>query len=214
VNLENIEEVDYVWDGGLITELVGKTGCFDYIIASHVIEHTPDLVTFLQECSKLLTQQGVLCLVIPDKRYCFDHFSPITKTGEILDAWVTKRIRPTPGQIFEYLATSVKNNGAIAWSEKRVLNDSFELSTSFEEASKVFMSSIDNQSYYDAHCWRFTLNAFKLLIADLNKLGLTNFAIHSEYETTGCEFYIALKNSNDPFQCNRLEYLNYRLQAS
>ena len=44
VNLDNIEEVDFVWHGEALQGLIGKTGCYDWIIASHVIEHVPDLV--------------------------------------------------------------------------------------------------------------------------------------------------------------------------
>lgn len=47
VKLENIEEVDFVWHGEPFQKLIGKTGCYDWIIASHVIEHIPDLISHL-----------------------------------------------------------------------------------------------------------------------------------------------------------------------
>ena len=46
VNLDNIEDVDFVWKGEPLTALIGKNECYDWIIASHVIEHVPDLFTF------------------------------------------------------------------------------------------------------------------------------------------------------------------------
>ena len=64
-----IEDVDFVWTGERYADLVGKTGHYDWIIASHVIEHIPDLVGFLVECSELLNEDGVISLVVPDKRY-------------------------------------------------------------------------------------------------------------------------------------------------
>lgn len=42
VDLSKIEEVDYVSDGGSILKLIGKLNHYDYIIASHVIEHTTE----------------------------------------------------------------------------------------------------------------------------------------------------------------------------
>jgi len=42
LDLDAIEEVDYIWSGQSYAELTGKTDHYDWIIASHVIEHTPD----------------------------------------------------------------------------------------------------------------------------------------------------------------------------
>jgi hypothetical protein len=39
VNISRIEEVDYVSDGRPLAEIVNKPSHYDYIIASHVIEH-------------------------------------------------------------------------------------------------------------------------------------------------------------------------------
>lgn len=38
VNLDHIEEVDFVCHGEPLQELISKNGCYDWIIASHVIE--------------------------------------------------------------------------------------------------------------------------------------------------------------------------------
>jgi hypothetical protein len=56
VNLENIEVVDFVWHGEPLHELIGREQCYDWIIASHVIEHTPDLMTFVAEYERLFKQ--------------------------------------------------------------------------------------------------------------------------------------------------------------
>ena len=69
VQLDNIEEVDYVWSGESYISLTGKKKFHDWIIASHVIEHTPDLIGFLNDCDSILKDDGVISLVIPDMRY-------------------------------------------------------------------------------------------------------------------------------------------------
>jgi SAM-dependent methyltransferase len=84
VNLDNIEEVDFVWHGEPLQRLIGQIGCYDWIIASHVIEHVPDFISYLQQCEELLKPYGILSLVIPDKRYCFDYFSSSSSTGNML----------------------------------------------------------------------------------------------------------------------------------
>ena len=74
IAVENIEEVDFVWDGRPYGELIGRRHVYDWIIASHVLEHTTDLIGFLNDCDSLLKEGGVLSLAVPDKRYSFDHF--------------------------------------------------------------------------------------------------------------------------------------------
>ena len=68
INVENIEEVDFVWDGRPYVELIGRRHVYDWIIGSHVLEHTTDLIGFLNDCDSLLKKDGVLSLAVPDKR--------------------------------------------------------------------------------------------------------------------------------------------------
>ena len=89
VDVSQIETVDWVWKGEPLDELLGpeRHGAYDFFIASHVIEHFPDLLGFLRNVENLLRVGGVLSLVIPDKRYCFDFFKPLQpdRLGSIRD---------------------------------------------------------------------------------------------------------------------------------
>ena len=90
VDVAKIEEVDFVWKGEPYAELTGKTKFYDWIIASHVIEHTPDLIGFLKECDSVLKDGGILSLAVPDKRFCFDHFRALTGISKVIDAHVAR----------------------------------------------------------------------------------------------------------------------------
>jgi SAM-dependent methyltransferase len=196
VNLDNIEAVDFVWDGRPLTKLIGNTHCYDYIIASHVIEHVPDFITFLQECEQLLTNDGILSLVVPDKRYCFDYFSPLTTTGDVIDAWMEKRTRPSPGQIFDYFANSAKRGEAIAWANDGI-GGATTLSHEFSEAKTFFHKALDLKDYIDVHCWRFIPPSFELIISDLKKLDLLSLKINNKFGTSGCEFYSSFSKADN-----------------
>ena len=75
VDLDRIEPVDVVWSGQPVEELVqGRR--FDWVIASHVAEHAPDLIGFLNDYSSLVAPGGRLGLILPDKRSCFDVARP------------------------------------------------------------------------------------------------------------------------------------------
>jgi SAM-dependent methyltransferase len=191
VNLDNIEDVDFVWNGEPLPKLIGRISCYDWIIASHVIEHVPDFVSFLQQCYSLLKPEGVLSLAIPDKRFCFDNLSLCSSIGNILDAYYEKRKKPTHGQVFEHFANASKRNGHIVWGPDG-LGDADGLVHSFAEARDQWDKSVSDNEYIDVHCWRFTPSSFRLIISDLQSLGLIKIGIKSEFETVGCEFFVSL----------------------
>ena len=56
----------------------------DFIIASHIIEHLPDPLGFLKECYRVLRNDGVIYLAIPDKNYTFDKDRERTKLEHII----------------------------------------------------------------------------------------------------------------------------------
>jgi SAM-dependent methyltransferase len=190
VNIDNIEEVDFVWRGEPLDELIGKTGAYDFIIASHVIEHTPDLISFLSQCEKLLKPSGVLSLAIPDKRYCFDYFRWPSSTGDVLQANLDRRTRHAPGVVFDHVSSAVKLGGAIAWGKESAGDLTFL--HSLEEAIAALHRSKDSDDYIDVHHWRFTPSSFRLVLSDLSALGLIGLVVQCEFETIGSEFYVTL----------------------
>lgn len=98
VNLDAIEEVDTIWLEGSLADAVPASlhGSFDVLIASHVIEHIPDLAGFLVAAQRLLCRDGVVVLAVPDRRFCFDYFKPPTMTGDVLEARAAHAARVVP----------------------------------------------------------------------------------------------------------------------
>jgi SAM-dependent methyltransferase len=197
VVLENIEAVDYVWKGEALTELTGKKNHYDFIIASHVLEHIPDIVSFFVQCETLLKSAGVLSLIIPDKRYCFDYFRWPSSTGEVLDAYTEKRSRHTAGVVFDHFASATKMDGHIAWSAGTP-KGSFEPIHSFQQARNLWRNALTNADYIDVHAWRFTPNSFRLILHDLRILGLIRLVELASFDTDGCEFYVSLGVDQQP----------------
>jgi hypothetical protein len=69
--VHQIEDVDFLWHDGDIESAIPQSlwGTFKACIASHVIEHIPNLIGFYHSLDRLLTPDGVVLLVVPDKRY-------------------------------------------------------------------------------------------------------------------------------------------------
>jgi SAM-dependent methyltransferase len=195
VDVNRIEEVDFIWTGGPISDAVPAAlhGTFDAFIASHVIEHTPDLIAFLDSAAVLLKPDGVVVLAIPDKRYCFDYFQPLTTTGRLLAAHAERRSRHTRRLVFDHFAYAVKNGGVGAWA----LHPAREMRFfhSIEEARKLFDSMETREEYVDVHAWRFTPASFELLLLELARLCEANWYVDRITPANGCEFYAWLRPS-------------------
>jgi SAM-dependent methyltransferase len=192
VELDRIEVVDVVWRGqDLREELEQRT--FDYIIASHVIEHVPCLVSFLRLCQDLLNEEGKLFLLVPDKRYCFDVFRPLTSLGLVLDAWFEKRTRPSPSQVFDQIAYSGTCLGSPNWSADTPR--SYASNGDTAAAFDAYMAARSDDAYRDVHCWTFVPSSFRLIVSELKVLGLTALGEVESSGTKGCEFYICLSKS-------------------
>lgn len=207
INVENIEEVDFIWKGENYDELLGKSNFYDWIIASHSIEHTPNLVGFLNSCEKVLNDKGILSLVVPDARFCFDYFRPISSLSKILDAHFQNHKKHTTGSIAEYNLHLIENHNRITWDEFMFAKDEYKLRSTPAETSEIIEKSIEDKEYLDCHAWCFTPNSFRLLIKDLNDLGFTNLRETFFSDTVGCEFFIHLSKNGEGCEKNRLELL-------
>ncbi len=195
VDASLIEEVDHVSHGETLTELIGNEGAYEWIVASHVIEHIPDLVSFLQDVERILSPTGRLGLVVPDKRYCFDFYGELSTSGQVVDAFVSKRTKPTLGQVVDYFNRTAQVNGAIAWGQVQGVTP--ELMYSGESVRDGYRRSLSGDDFGgEIHCWRFTPESFRLIISDLRALGLTSLGIVAEHETVGIEFFATLGRTN------------------
>lgn len=190
VYLDRIEEVDFVWKGESYAELTGRPKHYDWIIASHVIEHTPDLVAFLADCDSILKDDGVLSLVVPDKRYSFDRFRPITGLGRVVDAHLSARRSPTPGAIAEHHLHAVLKGNQLAWYEGAP--GGYNSVHTAPETRQLLHDMRETGAYKDVHNWCFVPHSFRVLIEDLNALGYTQLREVSFHPTEGSEFYITL----------------------
>jgi predicted SAM-dependent methyltransferase len=203
VDIDAIEEVDYVWRGEPLSELIGKKERYDWIIASHVIEHVPDLVGFLNECETLLKPEGILSLVVPDKRYCFDYLRWPTSVGEVMQASLEKRTMHPPGKIFDYFSQVVSVGGNIAWSAGTMGHVNHVHDMAF--ARQKFEASRASSEYIDIHTWVFTPSSFRLMMQDLREMNLISFSERGFFDTDGCEFYVSLDRGQRSPHFSRLE---------
>lgn len=206
LNTDKIEPVDFIWKGESYPDLVGRHHCYRWIIASHVIEHTPDLIRFLNDCAMLLQEDGILSLAIPDKRRCFDYYRPITGLGKIIDAHLQRCQIHTPGTVAEYYLNVVSQGDAIAWDHP-INAHPLQANHTFEEASSYWRTVLSEKIYLDLHSWCFVPHSFRLMIQDLYDLGLIQLQEVDFHPTEGCEFFMTLGRRRSGATKSRQELL-------
>jgi SAM-dependent methyltransferase len=190
IDIRRIEPVDHVLGPRTITEAIPHRHRYDYIIASHVIEHMPDMLGFLRDCQALLKPDGVLALAVPDKRACFDFLLPISTTGQILQAHERGDRHPGAGAVFDHTAYRANLNGDIAWrlGSSGVLT----MPNDFQGAHDLFDKVNRTTEHVDVHIWRFVPSSFRQIIGDLLALGLIGLKEKAFLSTSNIEFYCFL----------------------
>ncbi len=192
----SIEAVDFIWKGEPYADLIGERKVYDWIIASHVIEHTPDLIGFLSDCDEVLKDDGILSLAIPDRRYCFDCFRPLTGVGSVIDHHLHGEKSHTPGAVAEGELYAATRNGWILWD---ALTTSAHDWLYTEERARDDMRRAQEGAFIDTHAWCFTPTSFRLLLHDLHLLGFTPLRELRVHPTTGFEFFATLsRNGRGP----------------
>jgi 2-polyprenyl-3-methyl-5-hydroxy-6-metoxy-1,4-benzoquinol methylase len=180
VDLDAIEPVDHVWRGESYAALTNKPHGYGWVMASHVIEHVPDLVGFLQDCDDILDDDGVLALAVPDKRYCFDRLRPPSSLAAVIDAHEAKRTAHTAGTAAEYFLNV---------SELSPAGPTFRHT---RDEAVLAMRTAREAGFLDLHAWCFTPSSFRLIVSDLYELGMIKSREAAFYPTEGHEFFIAL----------------------
>ncbi|MDD2878778.1 MAG: methyltransferase domain-containing protein [Acidiphilium sp.] len=214
VNLENIEQVDVVWNGNALHENFDEKSynTFDVIIISHVLEHLPDPIQFFNSCRKLLKENGKIIIAVPDKRYCFDFFEQITCSGDWIYAFDNKSLRHSPLTAYNSIAYAAKRGNSIAWSSD---NDEgiIDFVHTLEQAMGAFQNAKEHPStYIDFHTWRFLPSSIKFLFDELAYLGFIDFHINNINSVSNeiildlCPSIDRKKIKND-FQSKRLEHI-------
>ncbi len=199
VDTSQIVAVDAIWGEQTLRECLSDAGLFDYAMASHVVEHVPDLVGWLYELAEILRVGGRLGLVIPDKRFTFDYLRQPTRMNEVVDAYLRRNRRPSPAQIFDHHANVAAVSNVEAW--RGPINPaSLKLLGSPRGALAHSLASIRDGLYVDSHCWVFTPRSILDLFMQLVDLDLMPFALEAFHETErdGLEMVMVLRKVVPP----------------
>jgi SAM-dependent methyltransferase len=182
VDHDRIVSVDFVTGSRSLLETVGHGQSFDYVIASHVIEHVPDPITFLQELTSLIRVGGHICLVIPDRRYTFDYYRPVSQFSELVEAHLLKRTKPSPGQVFNFFSRKAIVNAEEAWAGRYDAEPPM-IESPLGHALDWAKEAARGDRYLDVHCFVYTPRSFVEVLKCCFELGFIDLRVARFWDT-------------------------------
>jgi hypothetical protein len=196
VKVEDIPDIDFVLstpDGFLsLSEAVQPGAPFAWVIASHVVEHVPDVISWLQQIAEIIDDEGLLLLVVPDRRFTFDILRPATTVGQMLHAHELKDVRPSVRAVYDHFRSVVNVGADEAWqgSIPGVEARMYDLEGTIRQVELA-----REGHYVDSHVWTFTTGSFVDQIAELGRLGLCDFVMENVAPTAEnqLEFFAVLR---------------------
>lgn len=170
VTLDRIPHVHYVIRS--LDDYKAIPNRFDTIIASHVIEHAPDFVGWINVLLDLLKPEGKLVLAVPDRRYSLDVLRRESELSEALEAYVEERRRPNFRQVFDHVAGISDVLALDLWNG--IANPKRQHPP---ELAYALARTVEKGAYHDVHCWVFTFDSFLSMIDALNALGVLHVKV-------------------------------------
>ena len=197
VVVADIVEVDYVLidpDGQTRTmvEAAWEGAPFEWVMASHVIEHIPDLIGWLAELAELVADDGRVVLAVPDRRFTFDAYRPLTTVGQMVQAHLDGDTRPSTRAVYDHYAGAVDYNHANLWRGERPFYDGprFGAASAEEQLQRTLKGE-----YVDSHVWLFTPDTFLRQFRELRLSGRSDWFVDAIVPTPrdDIEFRVRLR---------------------
>jgi SAM-dependent methyltransferase len=191
-------DVDYVWTGsGSLRDVIGTDEWFDWVIASHVIEHVPNMLGWLRGISDILRPGGALNLAIPDRRFTFDVRCPESTLGELVEADLLNYKIPSIRQVFDNCYYGKAIGPGALWHEPVDVDSlpRFSGDAAVQLAYDQALWVRDQGKYFDSHCWILTPSSFLRLMEGASELGLLTLlpdAFHPT-EIDAFEFFMSFR---------------------
>lgn len=143
---------------------------FAAVFSSHCIEHQPSLVRHLTQISDILEPGGRYFLIAPDKRFCFDHYLPLSTLGGVLEAHLQDRRVHTLANLIDARTLVTHNQKLRHWTED---HGDYPTADHVERSARHAIAEFDaaGGAYIDIHAWRFTPARFAEIVTALQELG-------------------------------------------
>jgi predicted SAM-dependent methyltransferase len=205
VDINSIIDIDLVLNESYEKTFADKPK-FDYIVASHVLEHVDDLIFTLCDIATILKPGGQFIIYYPDKRYCFDHFREEVSFRDVYERHISQR-SALSRLIFDFFNSAIKENDPVKFWKAENMHDL--LPTNDTQTVLNFCQEFSSGHFMDdVHYWPFSDAGFIKFLYDATRAGIIKYSCKNFYPTleNTQQFLVVLENKIDNWN------LNYELQ--
>lgn len=178
----NIVSIDYVITDTYENTFKDEGIKFDYVFLSHVLEHIPDPISFLLDISTVLSANGKICLLLPDKEFTFDHYRENSSFIDMFDMYVRGEKISTPRLMLDSMLCTTNENKASSYWDKGAEKYPAPNVDVCIETYYNFINDFDNQSF-DGHYWVFTDRSFLNILENMLKVNLLPYKLVEFFPT-------------------------------
>lgn len=168
VNVANVVEIDFCLEQGSLAQVAMPAAPYQYVVASHVFEHVPNPIRWLEQVCNLLAPDGVVSLAIPDRRYTYDFYRASTTVAQLLSYHKDELTRPSAFQLYDHYLNVAKVDTLLAWSQdfRSITPDRYNS----DEVADLLCDQSAGGRYVDCHCTVWTAEHFLTIFSQIQRL--------------------------------------------
>jgi SAM-dependent methyltransferase len=173
--ITDLVDIDFVWAPGKRLKDCAEGRMYDYVISSHVWEHVPNPIGWMEQVLEVCRPGAIVSLALPTKHNPIDYIRREVDISEWVGSYIENRSNPSAKQVFDCLyharkVTKPCNKIAYTPEEFAALPRSYTVAEAMSFANRAHTQNI----YTDVHCSVFMPESFPHLMAQLKELELIN----------------------------------------
>lgn len=191
--------IDFVWEPEKrLMQCMHSDRKFEYIVASHVMEHVANPLGWLRELLSALNIGGRVALFLPDRRFTSDYLRNESNFGQLLQWWIEQPSSPTIGQVLDFMShgLSLTHDTAVKWNDPEHTAN-LPLHYTFTDMINTGTALYNDRPYIDVHCTVWTSESFARVFKQVEDSGIIGVRLVDVISDEG-EFLAILEKVAEP----------------
>lgn len=176
-----VPEIDTVWVPGVpLRKCIGHEPLF-YAVASHVMEHVPNPLGWINDILAVLEPGGLIALILPNRERSMDYYRQPTSFAQLIGWAIEKPAHPTPTQVMDFLSVSFEDNPTVNFDEP--LPPFSQAKRHYSDTDAIgFAEFVQRENHYlDVHCSVWTPASFVEVFSRVIAAGRLDVDIHGPF---------------------------------